>query len=542
MKTGYNILILAAVVFQALLLQSCTDFLNTKPKDFVSPDDFYSNEKNLKAALTSVYSTLRSTYLYGSNYTNRMGADGELCYFRKEETANVALFKYNAANVDISNFWDRLYTGINSANYLLSYVDKAEVSDEQTRDEIRGEALFLRGYFYFLLVTNFGDVPLVVTPTVSLDSLKVPRTPSEEVYSRITEDMETAFYLVRKAEVTDNDPGCGGIVTKSAVAGILARVYLHWAGYPLLNTDKYADVKKWAQVVMTPEEVGVTHRLNPSFEEVFKNYAADKYDILESIWEVEFYGNNTDQYSLAGRNGDLNGIYSVKSSPMGSANGNLRATATLFHMYEDDDDDDSGYTDLRRVLAIAPFSYNKDGSKKYYTSDKTQIWGRYPGKYRREWEVVFPKTIYTPINYPLLRYSDVLLMYAEAENFLNDGPTQEAIDAVNLVRGRAEASLLEGSNVPATRQDFLEFLQDERARELCFEGLRRGDLIRWGIYVNAYKSMIATYRNASADSGLSESTRTFIVGLERIDNKHILWPIPTNERAVNKLLTQNEGW
>ena len=536
-KKRFSFLLFVSVCF-GMLSQSCADFLSTEPQDFTAPEDFYKNEKQLMASLTSIYSTLSDSRLYGANYINRMGADGEENYYRTDEKENVALLKFNASNIDISNFWDNLYVGINHANMLLANIDDAEMTNEENRDVIRGEALFLRGYFYFLLVTNFGDVPLVVTPTLSLDNLKVPRTSSAEVYKQITGDMETAFDLVQTAE----ELGYGGRVSKSAVAGILARVYLHWAGEPVKDTSKYADARKWALTVMTPESVQFTHELI-SYEEVFKNYAADKYDIKESIWEVEFYGNNTGTYKMAGRVGDLNGIRSAASSSMGNANGKLRATATQFFKYEDDDDDESGYTDIRRDLAIASFSYKGD-AKEYRTDDKTQIWGRDVGKYRREWEVVFPKTTYTPINYPLLRYSDVLLMFAEADNFVNNGPTKEALDAVNLVRGRAEASLLEGDNIPSGSQDFLRFLQEERSRELCFESLRKGDLIRWGIYIDTFRAMVATYKNTPDDgsTGLSSSVKQLVMGLDRIEKKHLLWPIPTNERAVNSLLSQNEGW
>lgn len=93
-------------------------------------------------------------------------------------------------------------------------------------------------------------------------------------------------------------------------------------------------------------------------------------------------------------------------------------------MYEDND--------IRRDWAIAPFDYKDDGTKEYRTDNETQIWGRYSGKFRREYETVSPKTSFTPINFPLLRYSDVLLMLAEAENYLH-GPTEAAISAINTV-------------------------------------------------------------------------------------------------------------
>lgn len=100
-------------------------------------------------------------------------------------------------------------------------------------------------------------------------------------------------------------------------------------------------------------------------------------------------------------------------------------------MYEDND--------IRRDWAIAPFDYKDDGTKEYRTDNETQIWGRYSGKFRREYETVSPKTSFTPINFPLLRYSDVLLMFAEAENYLH-GPTEAAISAINTVRNRAQAT------------------------------------------------------------------------------------------------------
>lgn len=448
--------------------------------------------------------------LYGGDYLHQMGAEGEEGYYRHTPQRNiVGQFLYNASVPSISNFWDRLYRGINDANMLLSKIDGADMN-ENNREMYRSEALFLRGYFYYMLVTHFGDVPLVLEPTLTAeDAIKaVPRTPSATIYKQITSDMEMAFKNVETAV----HHGHGGRISKSTVAGILARVNLHWAGHPNNETSRYEEVKKWASVVMDPGLVGTQHALNPSYEQVFINYAQDLYDISESIWEVEFWGNRTDHPRQAGGVGNYNGIRSTSASGIGVSNGNIRATATLFFMYEDND--------IRRDWAIAPFDYKDDGTKEYRTDNETQIWGRYSGKFRREYETVSPKTSFTPINFPLLRYSDVLLMFAEAENYLH-GPTEAAISAINTVRNRAQATPLEGTNLPTNQDEFLLFIKEERARELCFESLRRGDLIRWNDYVESIEAMVSTYEYSTT---VAASTKSIIVNLRNIEPKHMLWP------------------
>lgn len=527
------------MIMIVLSLQSCDDFLNTTPDDFVTPGDYYKTEKQLFTALTGVYNTLSDSRngnpLYGGDYISNMGEEADEGYYRKTPQRNIiSQFLYNGSAPDLSNFWDQLYQGINQANTLLAYVDSAKMKTESNRDIIRGETLFLRGYFYFLLVNHFGNIPLTLTPTTSIDSLKIPQVPADSVYAVITSDMETAFPLVESIDKFEY----GGRVSKSAVAGVLARVYLHWAGYPLKNVSKYADAKKWAEVVMTPKAVNYTHKLNPSYENVFINYSADEYDINESIWEVEFSGNRSDFPRQAGCVGNYNGIYCPSGNDIGYATANIRANGNLFKMYEDSVLDGGHYTDSRRDWAIAPFNYDDNGNKVYRTDNTTLIWGRYCGKYRREYEKVTPKTSWTPINFPLLRYSDVLLMFAEAENQLN-GPTQKALDAVNLVRTRAHASPLVGSNIPNDKNDFLLFIQNERARELCFESLRREDLIRWNTYIVNMKAMVTTYEN---ETSVDESTRRVVTNLRNISDRHLLWPIPTKELMLNNKLKQNTGW
>src|SRR5690606_33909472 len=137
--------------------------------------------------------------------------------------------------------------------------------------------------------------------------------------------------------------------------------------------------------------------------------------------------------------------------------------------------------DVRRDWAIAPFRFSKRGKHTRWKAN--ELYERNCGKWRRESEVVKPKNKnYTPQNFPILRYADVLLMHAEDVNEL-EGPAL-ALPALSEVRGRANASLYEGANTITDKDLFREVIREERSRELCFEGLRKMDLIRWGIFLD----------------------------------------------------------
>ncbi|WP_207425741.1 RagB/SusD family nutrient uptake outer membrane protein [Pedobacter sp. SYSU D00535] len=518
-----------------LATTSCSDFLETEPKGTLSPEYYFNNEAQVNAALAGVYSTMADTRneepFYAASYISQMGTEGDDGYYRKGPERNiVGQFLYSASAPNLSGLWQILYKGINLSNSLLENLDKADMPGDK-KEVVRGEALFLRSYYYFILVSNWGDVPLTLTSTKSALDASIPRTPSAEVYQQITADMEKAYELVPTATAV----GFGGRVNKSAVAGILARVNLYWAGYPLNKKDRFQEARKWALKVIDSKE----HALDPSFQQIFINYAADKYNIKESIWEVEFSGNRTDRPRQAGLVGNYIGIRNT-GDKIGNSNANVRAAARLYRLYEEGD--------LRRDWAIAPFEYIPTDSDIKVPYASTAIHERYAGKYRREYEVVLPKSKgYTPINYPLLRYADVLLMFAEADNEVNGAPTADAIKAVNMVRRRAygknvNAASAEADLLPehtAGKAAFLELIKDERSRELCFESLRRNDLIRWGDYVFAMKALANEYETAS---GISSTTRNIVSSLKLVAPKHLLWPIPTREMSVNKALEQNSGW
>lgn len=610
----FKIIILIVLVSAA----SCKKLLDTEPTDFLSPENYYNTEADLNSALTAVYSRLASEHLYGANLWSFFDVADDWFYSLTSVTSTLPVivsYRYTASDPNITNLWRQLYKGIGDANLLLANINKP-VMNEEKRQQIRGEALFLRSYYYFLLVQNWGGVPLVLEPVTSPENNQVPRTSVKEVYQQIVKDMEAAEPMVASMSKVN----FGGRVTKSAVRGILAKVYLTMAGEPVKDLSGYAKAREWAKKVIDDTEY--VHALAPSYEQIFINYMQDKYDPKESIWEVEFWGNRQDVYVSNGRLGSRNGIeMRNESTGIGYCYGQMSVLARHYSRYQEMDD--------RRDWAIAPFSYSNSGNKSYYTTTtNASLYNRNVAKWRREYETVTPKNNnYTPSNFPLLRYADVLLMFAEADNELN-GPTlgtpqdMGSIDAVNLVRRRgfgkdahgervqsisvntggsgyaaatttvtisggggsgatATATISSGrvtainitnrgtfytSNPTVTitgagtgataiairtsatdyllsasqtgsKDDFRETIQSERSRELCFEGQRKMDLIRWGLFIINLKQ-VSTEVQAQVPG-------TFPYAAEAgraVTNAHLLMPIPTYELSLNRLLTQNPGW
>ncbi|RPD41515.1 RagB/SusD family nutrient uptake outer membrane protein [Chitinophaga barathri] len=605
MKSFYLSLLAIALITQG----SCNKFLETVPSDFLAPETYYNTEKELTYALTGVYDVLGSPDLYGDNAFYHFDITDEGVYGHAGVTAGVQVYNFSSSDPIVAATWKTLYNGIGRANLLLENIDRP-VMDEAKRKVIKGETLFLRGYYYFLLAQMWGDVPLILNTTRSPDDTQRPRAPLSQVYNQVLADLKEAEILVPSIKTV----GFGGRANKSAVRGILARVCLYMAGYPLNDRSKYTDARDWAKKVIDDAEAA--HALNNSYSQVFIHLSADKYDIKENLFEVEFWGNRSDAYTESGRLGSRNGIRCMNVDT-GYSLGRINATPRFYNRYQ--------ALDERRDWNIAPYIYGgaNDAEKQYWPENNT--WQRSCGKYRRMYEVLLPKsTSFTPINYPILRYADVLLMFAEADNELSAMPSSEAVDAVNLVRRRAFGKNIHGENLSgitvtsggsgysatnlpvititgsggsgatahatvsggritaititdrgafytsaptvtitggsgtgavaiaeittpgdadvqpgdySSQNNFRAFLHDERSRELCFEGLRKGDLIRWQEFIAEMRAAGTEISQIAASAYKFESR----AGLN-VSEKNYLFPIPTNEMSLNRALVQNPGW
>lgn len=606
-------------LFLLLSLGSCKKYLETEPTDFIDPVTYYETEAQLKFARAGVYSIVGSSGLWGTNANYLYAWQGDEGYYnRPTPTTGPMWYAYSTGDAYNTALWSTLYNGINRANIVLANLDKNTGISQTVRDAIRGEMFFLRGYFYFNLAQYYGGVPLKLTPTSSIVEVDIARSTLKETYDQILKDMEAAEPLVPGI----SSLGYGGAVSKSAVRGMLARVNLHMAGEPLKDKTRYAEVMKWAKAVIDDTEAA--HALNSSYAQVFINLAADKYDIKESIWEAEFWGNRkADEYTETSNMGYINGPSSVETSANGLAVAYLNITSKFYNVFEPGDQRKWWNTVHFGYPAVATSPKTMSALP---TTESTKAVMK-PGKWRREYEVIPKNSQYSPMNAPLMRFADILLMYAEADNEINTLPSATAIEYVNRIRKRSWSTgvksvtvtnggsgyttaptvtfsggiggatatgiaVISGGQVTAinlnrdlsavlfsvegkyaattpptvtitggggtgatataainlltdaelkpaqtaSRAAFLEVIQNERFRELNYEGLRKADLIRWGIFLPVMQDIADRLSIEVPTSPL------FAQIFKNVERKDLLMPIPSAEMSTNQLMVQNPGW
>lgn len=524
------------ILFITMVLGTgCKKFLEATPQDFVTPGNFFTKEADAVATLNSAFDMMTRQFFYSGYYQYRMLAQDDVwCPFNAGYPATLSITAAESAH--IPPMWNNIYTAIQYTNVLLDNLSRVDM-DETRKGEIKGEALFFRAYCYFLLVDHWGTVPLKLKPTAGPNDINYAGTPIKDMYAQILKDMTEAEGLVpTTAKVAY---GGAGYPAKTTVQGILARVCLTMAGEPLKDVSKYQEAKNWAQKVVDSKE----HALNPDYTDIFIRMANGTFDKKESMWEVDFndiIGSSTEH----GYIGYLNGIPGAAAS-FGNSVGQVRVTRKLFELYG------ATTNDLRRDWNCATFGYKNttttgaESDKTYWTITQTDY--RYDGKFRLEYTPGIKVVGRSAINFPLLRYADVLLMLAEADNAIN-GPTNLAYDLVDQVRARAYGKLKGGAtnlteaNVSRTqtKESFLKLIQDERCRELSGEALRRHDLIRWGIFVSTMKELKADADN-TAKPPLQNAAIMRQLG-NNVSQRDVLWPIPATELTFNKLMKQNPGW
>ena len=566
MRNIYRFLIGAAAVTS---LFSCS-FFDVEPQVICS-DTFYNSEAEVKYGLAGVYGAISKEQFYGNFYSLMYANVDDLCYFNRDISTNYLQYcRHNASTSQVYDIWTAIYQGVNNANAFMEAVVNTEYDKE---GRYFNEARFLRAYYHFLLAQSFGDVPLRTKAVKTPDEVMSPATPQYDILTWAAAEMEACLPLASE-EVTEQPSR----VTKTTMQGILARVYLFLAGESVKGGDKTEFLTKARDYAKAVIDSG-KHDLNPDYSRVFINMIEDEYDTEyhESIWEAEFLGDRSSAENWSnGRIGDLLGLQSGDSASSkysefkcNYAYGQYDGSLKLWDLYWQTDrtaDENAlpTITDKRQEWNLPPYNYAGNAQQPPYgettgkavaginktpyiynnvstSNDPTAAPAiRNCGKFRREIQyegVKTSKLLYTTINYPILRYSDVLLMYAEASNELS-GPTQEAYDCVVKVRTRAGVATLPIGSYD--KDSFRELVRNERGRELCFESIRRFDLIRWGIYVKEMNK----YTEWAADERWSKSakaSRAANMG-GYIKPMHVLLPIPAIELGVNKELVQNGLW
>ncbi len=415
-------------------MSSCKKYLDTKPSDFAITSAYYSNKQEIDYALAGIYQVLRTSNLC-LNYMREANAATDESYFRNGNVqVGPASFTNVSTNAISSNYWNSCYQGI---NYCNTFLDNLKNSDGKGIDQAyltnsKGEALFLRAYYYFLLAQWFGGVPLHLNAATNITDGQMARATLQQTYDQIITDMTTAEGMLQNQ--TFATFGYSEKVTVEAVQGILARVCLHAAGAPLNDTKRYADALAWANKLIASGR----HSLVPSFTSLWTDEAKNRYN-NETIWEIGFNITGTSaSQNVGGPVGACVGVTQAGSfttpfiaTDSGYCEGLLPIHPRLYRAYAPGD--------LRRDRTIGKYTYTVTTTTigKSYLNE-FQLWERSPAKWRREEEDLVSKTVRnnTQQNFPLLRYADVLLMAAEAENEVS-GPSTTVYNNINLVRRRA---------------------------------------------------------------------------------------------------------
>ncbi len=532
--------IIKTIFFAAILFSgaSCEEFLSVEPKSSWVKEAFYQNEDEVQMGLAGIYSYLGLDDTYGQVISSMFEAGtDEVLYNRNNNNWAIGLYNHTPADANIRKAWLALYQGVDAANNFIAKVPDTRGIDETKRKVYLGEAYFLRALFYFDLVRWWGEVPLRIKPTSSIDDNDMVAASLADVYTQIISDFTFASQNLPHAK----DQPEPGHASKMAAHGMLARVYLTMAGYPLQKTEMYAKAAEQCDIVISDG----WHQLNPSYKQVFLNYITNKYDRSESMFEIEFSMMRDQGIREDGRIGQINGVqfYYNPTQTEPFAYAMLQNSVKLKKIYAAEDE--------RNDWNNAGFICNAAGNISKVTND-VLIW---PGKFRR-WEPVTygkipdgvgsyrvlegtptPDKNFTGINFPLLRYADILLMKAECENEIN-GPGN-AFQYLDEVRVRAGLAGINQATVNS-KELFRKELRNERMREFCFEGIRKHDLVRWNILG---ESLTGLNQMIDASNGSATNKTLFKRAGETFNpSKHNIMPYPIQETVMNQKLTQHPEW
>lgn len=478
-----------------LLLLSCSeDFLDRQPLDTINTENYPTTAEELVTVVNGAYQPLQWPKLYnlrmwstdimaGNSIVGAGGGSDGI------ETQDMSNFVTNTDNAGVLDLWRGPWPGILMTNIVLDAAPQLDI-DEETRNRSMGEAYFLRAHYYFILARFFGDVPLITEPQSADSDLFPSRDPVAQVYELIISDLNAAGELLppKSSYSAENR----GRASKGAAYGLLAKVHLTLGNYQ-------------QAVQYTTEVENLGYALNENYAD---NFSVTNENSVESLFEVQYaseggydFWSNENQASWTSPFMGPRGANFV-----GGGYGWNQPTQEFVDAYEEGDE---------RKDATVLYEGGPEFDGKEYESRFS-----FTGYNTRKFLVPISQvSAYdnSPLNFPILRYADVLLMKAEALNEL--GQTTLAEDYLNMVRNRAGLDDI----VSLSQADLRNAVLHERRIELAFEGQRWFDLIR----VN------------NGEYGLNFLRS---IGKNNAAQKHLLFPIPQIELDRNPNLVQNPGY
>ena len=501
-KRIFQIVIVAFTALLSFSMTGCKKYTEVESVSQYSVAQAFSDPANAYSAVVGVYDELQGDNGYGiriSMYYPYDTDEGIVSGNIDNGRRGVGRYQLLLTNSEIANPFRQLYRGLEKANLCIEQIPLMEQYNNGTeveKKELRrlyGEVLTLRAQFLFELIRNWGDVPAPMIPAYKQTNLFIPQTNRDSTYDKLIADLATAIDLLPwRLEVPRNER-----ITKGAAKALRARLALFRGGYSLRSNGQmerrndyltyYQIAKKECEELMANRN---QHTINPSYSDVWRKVTAFTYDPYgEILFEVGAGGGNSNSDS---RMGNYDGPNLNAASRYGTGGGGIVMLPNFFYAFDS--------VDTRRDITITHYQVTSATNIKSHR----RLGELNTGKYRRDWRVpLLPGTVLNVgYNWSLIRFSDVLLMYAEAVNEINNGPTTEAIAAFEEVRKRGYGTNASMIGTTATdKAGFFNAIVNERYLEFGHEGIRKYDLLRWNLLaakIQEARDKILQIRNRTA--------------------------------------------
>ncbi|MBL0307835.1 MAG: RagB/SusD family nutrient uptake outer membrane protein [Chitinophagaceae bacterium] len=476
---------LTGVIMLMALLSTvgCKKYTEVEPVSQYSIPQAFSDLSNATTALVGVYDELQGDNGYGiriSMYYPYDSDEGIVSGNIDNGRRGVGRYQLLLTNSEIANPFRQLYRGVEKANLCIEQIPlmpqytSGSATDQAALKRLHGEALTLRAQYLFQLMLNWGDVPAPMVPAYKQTALFIPKSNRDSVYDLLIADLAVAADLLPwRTEAGPRNER----ITKAVAKALRAKMALHRGGYSLRSNgqmERRSDYLNYYNIAKTEcEELMARrdqHTLNPNYEDVWRKVTSFTYDPQgEIIFEVGAGGGNSNSDS---RMGNYDGPNLNNASRYGAGGGGIQMLPNYFYAFDS--------VDTRRDVTMTHYQVTNSTNIK----SQRRLGELNTGKYRRDWRVpLLPGTVLNVgYNWAMIRFSDVLLMYAEAVNELNNGPTAAAIAAYEEVRKRAfrgNTGLI--GVTPTDKAGFFNAIVNERYLEFGHEGIRKYDLIRWNL-------------------------------------------------------------
>ncbi|WP_205514095.1 RagB/SusD family nutrient uptake outer membrane protein [Longitalea arenae] len=514
-----KIFIITVLAFTVI---SCKkDFIELAPEDQIGEPNFYKTEAQFRMALTAAYTPLRDL-MENDFYTSEMRSDNThyqyyqinrgTAYTMRE---NVADFMDDPSNNYSNAVYFHCFKGISRANVILDRIEGGTLSDA-AKNDIVGQAKFLRAFNYFKLVRYFGGVPLFIHEVLDAEESFLPRSSAAAVYAQIIDDAKDAITRLSNPVFVSGKQS--GQATKGAATMLLAEVYM--------TQQNYAEAE-----ALLNSLAGMGYDLLPKYADVF---STNNKNSRESIFEVQYLeglqgGQQSNFiYQFLPRTQNTTLITGVKTDNSGIGGWNT-PTQDLIDAYEADDT-------LRKDASIGMAEGTYNASNLFTLSANKSVLnykpaaGRVGVPYIKKYLNPHTNPNNTNDNWPVYRYADALLLLAEAKNL--QGKAGEALVPLNKVRARAFGNV--NHNITTSDAAALtDIIARERRVELAFENRRWHDLVRTGKAIEVM--------NAHGVK-LKQLYNYLPAAAYQVNANRLLYPIPQSERELNIDLTQNDGY